>query len=100
MVDIYINHSNIFYIIKKNIVPFIGPKWAHIRVCFMVPNIDHIRVLNTGPFMVLIIDPIIGPKWATHIIKINMDHKWVPFIGPNQAHIMDHNFNIIVCAGL
>ena len=54
----------------------------------MVPNIDHIRVLNTGPFMVLIIDPIIGPKWATHIIKINMDHKSVPFIGPKQSHII------------
>ena len=62
----------------------------------MVPNIGHIRVLITGPFMVLIIGPIIGHKWAKYIIKINMDHKWVPFIGPNWAHIMDHNFNIIV----
>ena len=53
----------------------------------MAPNIDHIRVLITGPFMVLIIDPIIGHKWAKYIIKINMGHKWVPFIGPNRAHL-------------
>lgn len=84
----------------KITAPFIGPNRAHIMVYFMVPNIGHIRVLNTGPFMVLIIDPIIGHKWAKYMIKINMDHKWVPFIGPKRAHIMDHNFNIIVWAGL